>query len=71
MKTSDVTDEMIYKAIKWSKKLPIYSGKFPYDYYPDIPNKIILNKMDKMVDQGKLNYGVSLRTAWIEKEKVV
>lgn len=28
------------------------------------PAKLILAKMDKMSDQGKIEYGVSLRTAW-------
>jgi len=29
------------------------------------PPKLILAKMQKMSDQGKIDYGVSLRTAWV------
>ena len=33
------------------------------------PVKVILRKMEKMVDRGILNYGVSLRTAWVEETR--
>jgi len=29
------------------------------------PAKVILRKMEKMADKGILEYGVSLRTAWV------
>ena len=58
----DISDEMIYEAIKRSKDV---GDKFPYDFI-DAPQKVVLRKMEKMVDQGKLEYGVSLRTAWIK-----
>lgn len=32
------------------------------------PVKVIMAKMQKMSDKGILNYGVSLRTAWVEEE---
>ena len=56
----DITDEMIYAAIEQSRST---TNKFPYDFI-DAPVKVVLTKMKKMVEQGKLDYGVSLRTAW-------
>ena len=35
------------------------------------PVKVILAKMQKMVDKGLLEYGVSLRTSWPVKGAVV
>lgn len=35
------------------------------------PVKIILGKMQKMVDKGLLEYGVSLRTAWVAEDRRV
>lgn len=32
------------------------------------PVKVIMAKMQKLVDRGILNYGVSLRTAWVEAD---
>jgi len=61
--TKDLSDEQIYKAIKQAK---LSNSKFPYDFLPNYPVKVVLNKMQKMVDQGKIDYGVSLRTAWIK-----
>jgi len=34
------------------------------------PAKLILAKMRKLCDKGLLDYGVSLRTAWVVEEKV-
>lgn len=34
------------------------------------PVKVILAKMDQMVRRGVLDYGVSLRTAWVERRPV-
>jgi len=34
----------------------------------DAPFKVVWRKGEKMVDEGKLNYGTSLNTAWIEGE---
>lgn len=105
MQVKDITDEMIYAAIRqnktdrkavmrsaitdwdeldsWEKlrasialvQLEIRGmkgvprhDKFCYDYI-DAPVKVVLRKMEKMVDQGKLEYGTSLRTAWIVGEE--
>lgn len=66
----DIGDEDIYQAILSAKALNETRGTlpviWPYDII-DAPEKVVLAKMDKMADQEKLNYGVSLRTAWIEE----
>ena len=62
-KTSDIPNSEIIEAVRL-----FHAGK---GETPDIalahkyPAKLILAKMQKMVDKGLLNYGVSLRTAWI------
>ena len=33
------------------------------------PAKVILAKMDQLVKQGILDYGVSLRTAWVVRSE--
>lgn len=38
------------------------------DYFPGVNEKVIYRKMEKMVEQDKLEYGTSLRTAWIVGE---
>lgn len=69
MQVKDIGDEIIYDAIRkkdaWNNSHPS-DIKWPYDFI-DAPEKVVLRKMGKMVDQGKLDYGVSLRSAWIEK----
>lgn len=35
----------------------------PY-FLPQFPEKLVWKKMEKMVDQGKLEYGTSIRSAW-------
>jgi hypothetical protein len=66
MKTSDITDEEILNAIR-----EYGVGRAPT---PDIalahkyPVKVIMSKMRKLSDKGVLDYGVSLRTAWIVGE---
>lgn len=61
----DLTDEQIFNAIKQAKTVV---GKYPYDFLPDYPVKVVLGKMQKMADRDLLDYGVSLRSAWINKE---
>lgn len=45
------------------KGMPEYPDKDVWDYI-DAPFKVVWRKMEKMVDQDKLEYGTSLRTAW-------
>lgn len=98
MQVKDITDEMIYSAIRaknkynaeqWERRIPGYSKatllekikvsamalgdpKAPKNKlvtaFIDAPEKLVYRKMEKMVDQGKLDYGTSLRTAWIVGE---
>lgn len=67
MKTSDIPDAEIIEACRM-----FHAGKADT---PDValadkyPPKVILAKMQKLVDKGVLNCGVSLRTAWVEEAK--
>lgn len=45
------------------KGMPEYPDKNVWDYI-DAPFKVVWRKMEKMVDQNKLEYGTSLRTSW-------
>lgn len=62
MKRSDIPEAEIIEACRASRartaKTPdiALAGKYP--------QKLILAKMAQLVEQGKLDYGVSLRTAW-------
>lgn len=64
MKCSDIPDQEIIAACN-----AFHQGNGPT---PDealaskYPAKVILAKMDKMAARGILNYGTSLRTAWVE-----
>ena len=66
MKTSDISDEVILDAVR---RYHISKGTGPT---PDVslpyPQKLILSKMQKMVNKGILDYGVSLRTAWVVRK---
>lgn len=64
MKTSDVSDMEILNAVKLGK----IENKFPYEILSMYPDKVVLSKMMKLVDKGYLEYGVSLRTAWVTAE---
>lgn len=66
MKVSDITDEEIFAACdafhqrNASTPEAALSGKYPA--------KVVLAKMEKMANQGKFDYGVSLRTAWVVRK---
>ena len=38
------------------------------DMLPQFPEKLVWRKMEKMVDQDKLEYGTSIRGAWRVKD---
>jgi hypothetical protein len=65
MKCSDIKGDEIISASNafhaGSDKTPDESLAHKY------PVKVILAKMNKLVNRGLLDYGVSLRTAWVEK----
>ena len=62
------TKEVLEYQNKWQKNCA-KSIDMPYCYealpYPD---KVIFRKMEKLFDQGYLEYGVSLRTAWLTEK---
>ena len=66
MKASDIPDTEIFAACN-----AFHEGRAST---PDIalaekyPPKVILAKMQKLSNQCKLDYGVSLRTAWVREE---
>jgi hypothetical protein len=65
MKCSDIPDDEIIAACN---AFHAGSGKTPDEALAHkYPVKVILAKMDKLVKRGLLDYGVSLRTAWVEK----
>lgn len=41
---------------------------FTYERFPNIPEKVVFRKMEKLAEQGYLEYGVSLRTAWLTEK---
>ncbi len=66
MKTSDITDAEIFAACDAFHKNGAPTPDIALaDKYPP---KVILAKMQKLSNQGRLDYGVSLRTAWVEQE---
>jgi hypothetical protein len=66
-KTSDIPDAEILDACRAFKAGgPTPDVALAHKY----PVKVILAKMQKLVDRGWLDYGVSLRTAWVEEGEV-
>lgn len=49
---------------------PDYVKDFPFTYeaFPQWPEKLVFKKMEKLSDEGYLEYGVSLRTAWLTEK---
>ena len=41
---------------------------FTYERFPDFDEKLVYKKMEKLSDEGYLEYGVSLRTAWLTQK---
>jgi hypothetical protein len=69
VKTSDIPDQEIIDACNAFHNSDPIDGQTPDEALAHkYPVKVIMNKMAKMVRQGILNYGVSLRTAWVEKK---
>ena len=57
-----LTQEVLKKQQEWwnNKNLP-----FTYERFKGVPEKVVFRKMEKLVEQGYLEYGTSLRTAWL------
>lgn len=48
-----------------------YQTPFPYEMLAHkYPEKVTYKKMEKLDNKGLINYGVSLRTAWVEPERI-
>lgn len=63
MKLSDIPIEKIlaYQQKWWDNKdLP-----FCYEAFPEYPPKLVFKKMEQLADRDYLEYGISLRTAWL------
>ncbi len=67
MKTSDISDAEILQACR-----DFHAGAADT---PDValagkyPAKLILSKMRRLHDRGLIEYGVSLRTAWVVADR--
>jgi len=74
MKTHDITDKMVCEAVA-EYQSDIYNKPFPYEIIAQktgCAEKVAYRAMERAVDSDYLDYGVSLRTAWLtEKGKEV
>jgi hypothetical protein len=69
-KRSDISTEEMIEAVRQYWQSPMVNP-FPTDALADkYPPKVVEAKMQQLVDQGILDYGVSLRTAWVVADKV-
>jgi hypothetical protein len=73
MKRSDIPDEEILAAIREGKR-ELHALR-PYKTPEEMlahkyPPKLILSKMERMIEKGILECGISVRTAWIVGEDV-
>ena len=63
MQTKDIPEQEIIEACE---KFHRGEGETPDIALAEkYPEKVVLAKMGKMCDRGILEYGVSLRTAWV------
>lgn len=68
-KRSDITDEEIIAVIRAQKTLPLLDRRFPEQVLADkYPPKVVLAKMEDMVNRGILEYGVSLHSSWVKEQ---
>lgn len=74
MATADISDRMVVKAYIRYKEIREedgYSDQFPYDIlveWTGEPWKVCWRAMERAVDRGYIEYGVSLRTGWPTKK---
>jgi hypothetical protein len=70
IQTKDISTEMVLDAYRTYDK---WKGQYPYDIIMEKTGccfKVAYGAMDREDDKGLINYGVSLRTGWIEAENV-
>ncbi len=74
MQIKDIPDQVIFDAcdaFHAALKRRDRTAQTPEVSLADkYPPKLIMAKMDKMSDQHKIEYGVSLRTAWVVRPYV-
>ena len=62
----DIPDKEIYDAIKRRSKTPSDFFQISiYDTLPHYPANLITAKLNKMIEQGKIDYGVSIAYPFI------
>lgn len=69
----DIPDEAILRQQQeWFSRARRHESVIPwtYDAFPQWPAKLVLRKMEELVKKGYLEYGVSLRTAWLTKKGI-
>lgn len=62
LQVKDITDFEIYEAIKICKSREKYTSIYTYLGYPD---NLLTAKLMKMVDEKKIDYGVSIAYPFI------
>jgi hypothetical protein len=68
-KRSDISDDEIIAVIRAQKDLPLLDRRFPEQVLADkYPPKVVLAKMQDMVDRGILEYGVSLHSSRVKEQ---
>lgn len=69
MSRKDITDLMVVKAVSECKKSN--SSSWPYEILSTLANeneKVCYRAMERCHGRGYLEYGVSLRTAWLSEK---
>lgn len=67
MQTKDITDRMVCEAVSEYNKDP-HNNPFPYvalSKKTGCAEKVAFRAMERADDRGLIDYGVSLRTAWL------
>lgn len=66
MATKDISDKQVCEAVKFSKENDF--TPWPYEILAKVtgqPEKVCCRAIERACDRGYLDYGVSLRTAWL------
>lgn len=67
MQVKDISDEQCKSAAWWAKNTPLVVDKCTLDFlvkFTGAPMKVCIRKMESMIAKGKMDCGVSVRTAW-------
>ena len=69
MATKDISDKQVCEAVRDSRVANF--SPWPYELLSDRTGqcqKVCFRAMERAYDRGYLEYGTSLRTAWVTKE---